>query len=181
MGEVMKIVKVLNEFNNYDIKLSEETSNRELSIMLIGNGDLYMSITNGYKLKENTDDQRWIRIKKQDTDIYNAFDNLYNSIKEKDADKNIIDKNGNIIWVSDEGKEVIEDSMMIIKFRDYYSLIFYRNNKYDESCDKRKRSRNIDIRFSASDSRYKEYVSCFMNLYQELKSIEKPKIYKKGD
>lgn len=185
MGEVMKCIKTLNDYNTYDIKLIEEKENapdNELSIQKSCNGDLYMSITNKVALDPLINEYRWIDIKKDDIDIYNIFDKLHNDILEKsELNKDILDEDNNIIWISDEGTKETEDRFIIFKYDDYYRLLFFRNNKHEEDCYRRKNSRSIVIRFSASGSRYKEFISSFMTMYRELIDIEKPKIYKKGD
>ena len=175
----MTIEKTINEFYTYNIKLIDQE--KELLIYFAGNGDLYMSITNGERLEEYANDYRFVDITKEDEELYQIFDNLYNSIKTKSngEDNNIISKNETISWISDEGKEEVEDSLNIFKYEDYYKLLFFRNNLHGEYPVRRKNSRKIDIRFSTSGSRYKDFVSYFIRMYDELQKIEKKKVYKK--
>jgi hypothetical protein len=181
----MKLIRTLNNFNYYDIKLVEEKDDEKdnhLLIYLSYNEDLYMSISNNERLDSDEDGYRWIDINKDDTDIYNIFDRLYNSVLEKSKlNKDILDEDNNIVWTSDEGRKEVEDSLIIFRYDDFYRLLFHRNNKHKEKCSRRKSSRSIDIRFSTSGSRYKEFVSSFLTMYRELNEIEKPKVYKKGD
>lgn len=175
----MKIYKTVNEFNYCDIKLKEDE--KELSIFLAGNGDLYMSMTEKRRLGKMFNDYIMFDIKKTDEDIYNVFDILYKSIMEKNEKykTELIDKYNNIEWVSDEGRIDDEDSLTIIKHNNYYRLIFLRNNENNRHDTRRKNSREVVIRFSSSGSRYKDYVGYFMVLYSELHNIEERKVYKK--
>lgn len=174
----MEITKIKNDFNTQNIKLKED--NTELTVFLSGNGDLYMSITNGERLEKMFNDYRWIDIRQEDEDIYNVFDNLYENIIEKNViENNIVDEDGNIIWTSDNGIKEQEDNIIIFKYDDYYRLEFVRNNMHDAYETKRKPSRRIEIRFAISGSRYKEYIGCFLNMYKELGNIEKRKLLRK--
>ena len=79
----MKILKTVNEFNYCDIKLKEDE--KELLISLSGNGDLYMSMTEGRRLSKTFNDYVMLDINKKDEDIYNVFDNLYYGIMSKNG------------------------------------------------------------------------------------------------
>ena len=124
----MKIIKTVNEFNYCDIKLKEDE--KELLILLSNNGDLYMSMTEGRRLSKVFNDYVMFDISKKDEDIYSVFDNLYYGIMERNENyrTDLVDKDNNIIWVSDEGRLEDEDSLTIIKSNDHYRLLFLRNN-----------------------------------------------------
>ena len=175
----MKIFKTVNEFNFCDIKLKEDE--KELLIYLAGNGDLYMSMTEGRRLSKMFDDYIMFDIKKTDEDIYKVFDSLFTGVMEKNKvhETDLIDEHNNIVWVSDEGRLEDEDSLSIIKHHDYYRLLFLRNNSHDRYDTRRKSSRKVDIRFSNSGSRYKDYTSFFMVLYTELHNIQERKVLTK--
>ena len=173
----MKITKVENDLVTY-IELKEDLN--KLTIYP-SNNDLYMSITDGRRLEKYSDDFRFMDICKRDDDIYNAFNNLYNGImlKSKGTNTNLIGEDNSIVWISDGEKEESEDILMIFKQEDFYRLLFVRNNNHKERLKKRKSSQSIDIKFSTTDSRYKDFVGYFINVYNELQNIEKSKIYKK--
>lgn len=175
----MKIFKTVNAFNFCDIKLKEDE--KELLISLSGNGDLYMSMTEGRRLSKTFNDYIMFDINKKDEDIYNVFNNLYYGIMEKNGihKTDLVDKDNNITWVSDEGRLEDEDSLTIIKYNDNYRLLFLRNNDNNRYDTRRKSSRKVDIRFSTSGSRYKDYTSFFMVLYSELHNIEERKVLRK--
>ena len=161
----MKIEKIKNDFNTYDIKLIDKE--KELKIFFAQNYDLYMSASNGKRLNDTDDDFISIDVCKRDEELYSIFDLFYKSIILKN--ENAIEKlenRKNIVWTSDDGVREAEDSIIIFKYDDYYKLLFFRNNRYDPAINaRRKSSRNIDIRFSTSGSRNKEFISCFLDLY----------------
>lgn len=176
----MEFKKEKNNFGWYDVKLKD--NNKELSIYYASNFDLYISATNGDRLKTDDDDYIYFDIYKQDQKIYDAFNTLYKSVYEKaqnDSTK-ILDEENNIIWVSDGGRVETEDSLLIYKYPECYRVILFRNNNYDKKFGvKHKNSRKIDIRFGNRGTRYKGYVLFFMNMYNELQKIENPKVYRR--
>lgn len=176
----MEFKKSKNSFGWYDIKLTD--NEKELSIYYSPNFDLYMSATNGQRLKTDDDDYIYFDIYKKDYRIYQAIDNLYRNVYQKAKKEKIklLDEDNNIIWVSDSGRLETEDSLLIYKYDECYRLLFFRNNNYDRKFgNKHKNARKIDIRFGNSGSRYKGYVAFFMNMHGELQNIENPKVYKK--
>ncbi len=169
---IMDLIKKETEYNTYEIKITDEQN--ELLISMVPNGDLYMALSNGETLNEGfLNDYRWIDITKQNNEIYKAFDNLYYGLlNNRETNSSVFDEDDNIVWVSDDGIERLEDALIITQYEDYYHLLFVRNNEYDENYCKRKSSKKIVIRFSGSGSRYKESISSFMALYQELCNIK---------
>ena len=178
----MKYIKTKNEHDTYDIELIDK--DKKLSITLANDGDLYMSITNEKGLTSYANDYRFIDIEKYNNEeIYNAFDNLYNDIilKSETIENDIVDNYKSITWFSDGEEKDLEDALIIYKKEDYYRLIFFRNNINENNYIKIKDSKSINIRFSTRESKNKEFLSSFINMYNELKDIEKQKVYKKGD
>ncbi len=173
----MELKKTKTEYDTYDIRLSNGDNNLELSIS--PNGDLYMALGNNEELNEGYfNDYRWIDIPKEDYLVYNAFNNLYNSVKDN---LDLIDEDDNIVWTSDDGIEDMEDTMIIMQFPEYYHLLFIRNNSYGVECSyKHKSSKKIVIRFCTSGSRHKESISSFMNMYQELSCIKEDLVLKRS-
>ena len=175
----MELTKTKTEYDTYDIRLSNEDSELQISVAL--NGDLYMSLSNGETLNKGYfNDYRWIDITKDDFSVYNAFNNLYNDILDSKDNTDIVDEDDNIVWTSDDGIEDEEDTMVIMQYPDSYHLIFIRNNNCGEECSyKHKSSKKIVIRFCSSGSRYKKCVSSFMNMYKELCDIKEDLVLKK--
>ncbi|MBQ9019175.1 MAG: hypothetical protein IJ097_02550 [Bacilli bacterium] len=171
----MKFNKTKNEHNAYDVKLIE--GEKELLITLDNNRDLYMSITNNKDLDKKYNDYRSIYIRKEDDDIYDSFDLLYKCLMYTTPKDNklINEKENSIIWVSDDGIEEEQDYIVITRYKDYYRLLFVRNNMYDNH----KQNKNIVIKFATSSSRYNECSSYFVDMYHTLIQKENPKIYKK--
>ena len=178
----MKIFKTVNEFNFCDIKLKEDE--KELLISLSGNGDLYMSMTEGRRLSRTFDDYIMFDITKKDYDIFSLFDTMYNNIiKCKILDiesiktnyryqyNKLVDDNKNINWISDEDLEEIGDSFKLSKLNnDEYRLTFYRNGKIPSFGFKS--PTHISVRIRNSGSRYDPFNCAFMQMYNELQNID---------
>ncbi len=180
----MEIRKKKNEeIKDYDIILIDD--DKKLLIYFAGNQDLYMGIYNGQNigLKNISID---FDITKENYEIYCIFDNLYKEIIEGhpfgfysnyDVDyrnsgcyTNLVDKDKNIIWISDEGPDEEADKMIISKIDDMYRLTFIRNeidNEFYMKCPD-----GICVRFRNSGSRYKPFNAAFMGMYQRFQNID---------
>lgn len=169
----MKIQKKLNDLNRYDITITNE--GKELTVKYAGNDDLYMSVSNGERLKQDVAYMIAFYISKQEEALYAIFDKLYNAVQI--IGNRELTKDGKILWVSDDGLEDTEDKLLIARQDDYYRLLFCRSDKIDPT--KRKSSRNIVVRFSNSGSRYADTASLFIDMYHDLTELEEPKVLEK--
>lgn len=183
----MEIQKVKNSEKTYDLWL--KNNNKELKIMFGGNLDLYLSLSNGDFISENKNTCIDFDITKENYQIYSAFDEMYNNIingtpfgKKTDYDKmnsfidrfeyhKLVDKNKDIIWVSDDGPEEVEDRFKFSKIdEDTYRLFFYRNDKEPEIGFKSNTS--IVVRVRNSGSRYGYFNCPFMIMFNKLQELD---------
>lgn len=183
----MEIQKVKNTEGSYDIWLKKD--NKELKIMFAGNQDLYISLSNGDFIPQRQNTSMYFDITKENYEIFSAFDKLYNNIIngnifDKDMHSkyrldylksydyhNIVDKEKNINWISDDGPEELEDRITISKSdEDTYRLTFFRNDK-ELDCGF-KSNTSIFVRFRTSGSRYGFFYCPFMIMFQELQNLD---------
>lgn len=190
---MLKIKKVMNEYNIYDIKIINDE--QEFNIVFGGNGDLYF-FTN----KINFQDEHQVvnfEITKENYELYSLFDILYHKIincdiykideydldrctKEELEEKQIwydewnqelrdhppynLIHDGVISWCHDEQRLEEANVLNIYKEEDRYRLEFIlRNTEF---------SPFIDIRFRNSGSRYEPFNMPFMELYQSLQAYD---------
>ena len=177
----MKLVK------NTDIVILE-AGNKKLAIQYFNNGDLYWVISDN-----NNSNMKIFEITKEDYQIYELFELLYNDIKSK-----------NIYDVYEEIKKCTSKEQLLKVYRKYEEYNKYikeyndinnndaitwvsDNNHYDianlvtilKEEDKfvlifnlrDYQSRN-SIRFSNSGSRYNPYNRCFMKHFKNLDNLE---------
>lgn len=181
----MEIKKVENNMNCFDIWVKED--NKELKIMYGRNLDLYMIMSNGRLIPDNENTKISIDITKENPQLYDNFDKLYNSIisgnvfEDKKGDfsyylesyeyQKLVDENKNITWISDNGIAEYEDRFTISKHGDdAYRLTFFRNDKTQEFGFKD--HTGISVRISTSGSRYNHFYCPFMFMFQRLQDID---------
>ena len=174
----MELVKEFDEYTcAHEIKLKD--NEKVLKINYAGNGDLYMSITEGRRLDKKYGDSIFIDIKEEDGAIYDATYNLYSRImfKNKKDPRNIVDEDNNVVWLDDDRPENEADKFLIQNYGKVIRLKFVRI--CDDKIFNRKNSRSINIRFCMNESRYKEYAYEFDKYYKDLSGMEKGKQYRK--
>ncbi len=179
----MKIDRIKNSMGDfYDYSLME--GNKELLIFFARNYDLYMLLSTNKLLPPNENVTMDFDITKENFDLYHLFDQLYKKIvnsKPLDEDSSIyyvgkgayedlVDQDLNITWISDNGPEEIEDKVVISKEEDSYKLTFIRNDKPMDFGFKT--NTGISVRFRNSGSRYSPFNTAFMELYNNLQSID---------
>ena len=183
----MRISKVENEFG---LQIFIEEDNSYLSILYGGNLDLYWSIHSNKRTIENDSKTDTFIITKENYELYNIFDNLYNDIKEinlfedfeEDKDKYRLynysnyhelfdEENKTITWYSDETAHEVANYLKIVKAKDHFVIVF-NIQEYIEGYDRDFASLYyIPIRFRNSGSRYDPFNIIFMRMYEKLKKI----------
>lgn len=182
----MKIEKVPNFENTYDIKLTKD--GKTLTILFSRVLDLYMVLGDGDMIPFRTSKTINFDIDTNDKEVYELFDKLYSDIingnvfgkkfkRKKAIDSSLIcsynllvDENKNIIWASDDGLLDEVDRMQITKMSDSYRLTFTRNDK--QSDFDFKSPTGIYIRLRTSGSRYDPFHIPFMRMYQSFQKID---------
>ena len=160
--------------NFYDYSLID--GDKELRIFFARNYDLFFILDN-HTLLSNENIEMDFNITKEDYDLYLIFDKAYNRfVTSKNNNLNysflhdfyqLVDEDNNINWISDEGPVDIEDKLVISKEEDSFRLRFIRSDKnfdYNNS--------GISIRVRNSGSRYNPFNVIFMELYDNLQSID---------
>lgn len=169
----MEITKTKDEIGTYKVSLTEDT--KQLTMYMAGNGDVYMEMTDGIKLKKDRHDWRFLDIKSEDEELFpivkDFFAELYKNPKLQDI-------NNSIVWISDDGKESEQDRFTINDYGEIYRLSFIRNNPIEKT--KRKPSKSIVIRFATAESKYQDSIPAVMHMYHKLILLAKqPKELKK--
>ena len=181
----MKIEKIPNWDNTYDIKLTK--NGKTLTILFSRVLDLYMIMEDGKRIPSRTSKIIDFDVNTSDNEVYKIFDKLYNDVIEGNIferkAKNgfidsslicgynlLVDENKNITWVSDDGMFEEEDRMQISKLYDSYCLTFIRNDKPLDSGFKS--PTGIYVRLRTSGSRYDYFYIPFMRMYQTLQKVD---------
>ena len=160
--------------------------NKSLKIFFGGNLDLYMTLGTDKTLPYGENISIDFDITKEDYEIYELFDTLYNDIincnvfdeyklnrglKNNYVYRDLVDKNKNITWISDDGPREVEDRVIISKKdKDTYKLMFIRNDKELDFGFKSPYS--IAIRFRNSGSWYEPFNVCFMKMFKKLQKLD---------
>lgn len=148
-----------------------------------------MTISNEEILSNDKNITVFFDITKENYEIYLIFDSLYKDIisgnvfgidspysecvdyTKTDEYKNLVDKDFNINWISDEGLSDVEDKLKIsVVNNDTYRLTFSRNNtpiRYGL-----KNTFGMSIRVRNSGSRYYPFNCVFMRMYYNLQNID---------
>ena len=177
----MEIRKIKNDMDSYDFYFRED--NKELKIMFSGNLDLYLVMSNGDLLPNDSDSIIDFYITKEDYQVFNTFQLLYESIINGEVFENsfdnysntyeymeLVDQDKNINWISDGGPIDIEDKLIISKIDDdSYRLRFMRINSDMLNF---KNNTSISVRIRNSRSKYSPFNYPFMRMYDELQSLE---------
>ena len=172
----------------YDFRLTKD--NKYLCIYFLPNLDLYMSLNDQNRIAYNENKTVDFDISSEDGIIFELFDTLYNDIITgnvfgnnslskkykidytlRDAYRNLVDKNGSICWVSDDGIYEAMDRMKFYKIDDAYRLTFIRNDIEDE-CGWFKNPEAISVRFRNSGSKYDPFNCAFMRMYQNMQKLD---------
>lgn len=172
-----------NFFKGYDYEIIDK--DKKLRIIYAGNLDLYFILVFNNEIPYGKSATRSIKITKENYELYKIFDDLYeevtngkifedeeasNSISDYLSQRDLVDSNNNICWISDEGPREVEDSMTISKKEDAYNISFERNN--DDNGFALKSAYSIGIRICNSGSRYGRYNIPFMRMFQKLQTID---------
>lgn len=174
----MELTKEINSnYESHAIILKD--GYKALKMNYAGNGDLYMSMTEGRKLDNRYGDSIFIDIQQEDGSIFDAFYNLYGRIidKNKKNPRNLVDIENNIVWLDDDRPDNEADKFMIQNYGELIRLKFIRIS--EDKMFVRKNSRSINIRFCMNGSRYSEYAYEFAKTFKDLDGIEKGKQYRK--
>lgn len=140
------------------------------------NLDLYIGYLPDCNFLESPN-KKVIKITRENNFLYNCFDKVYNSVKNKcpykngyvfdDEEKNLKYNNDflfiddKIMWYSDD-YSIDEASLLVIsKIDDYYELEFNKSKN-------KTFAKTFFVRFRNSGSRYDPYNVTFMNMYKEL-------------
>ena len=193
----MEIKREKNSEGCYDYRLID--GSRKLDILFAGNLDLYMALGNGRMIPDDANVFINFDITKENYEIYSLFDNLYNEIvdgkvfirdeadefleditgysygefdyKDTYAYKELVDKDGSIKWISDDGPREVEDSVHIFRLNDdVIRLSFYRNDLPMDFGFKS--SSRIIVRFRNSGSYYDPFNCVFMRMYNNLQKVD---------
>ena len=126
-----------NFFKGYDYEIIDK--DKKLRIIYAGNLDLYFVLVFNNEIPYGESATRSIKITKENYELYKIFDDLYeevtngkifedeeasNSISDYLSQRDLVDSNNNICWISDEGPREVEDSMTISKKEDAYNISF---------------------------------------------------------
>ena len=181
----MKIIRYRNNDGTYDYELKKD--NKVLRILFGGNLDLYLSLSDGKKYDDRHNANITFDITKEDYEIFELIDNLYNdtitaNIYGKREDdytidysiinqyKDLVDK-GIIHWISDEGPRDVEDSFELSKIdQDTYRFTFLRTDKTLDFGFKSPTS--ISVRIRNSGSNYAPFNCIFMRMYNNLQEVD---------
>ena len=184
-------MKISKENNEFGLQIFIEEENSYLSIFYGGNLDLYWAIHSNKRKLENDSKSDMFVITKENYELYNLFENLYNDIKEinlfedfeEDKDKYRVynqsnyhelfdEKNKTITWYSDETAHEVSNYLKIKKEKDCF-IINFNIQEYIEGYDRDFSSLYyIPIRFRNSGSRYDPFNIIFMRMYERLKEID---------
>lgn len=180
----MEIKKEYNEREKY-YEFEFTKDNKHLEIFFGGNLDLYMTLGTDKNLPYNENVTIDFDITKEDYEIYELFDTLYNdiingniydeerlnrNIKDNYVYRDLVDKDNNITWISDDGPREVEDKLTISKLKDTYRLTFIRNDKDLDVGFKSPYS--IVVRFRNSGSWYDPFNVLFMKLFHKLQELD---------
>lgn len=181
----MEIKKYKNDSDSYDFELI--SGKKILRIFFGGTLDLYLSLSDGRKFDDSKNVSASFDITKEDYEIFILFDKLYNDIisgnvfgkrnvgKEIDDSivnqyREVVDKNNDINWISDDGPRDIEDRFKLSQIdKDTYRITFYRNDKPKDFGFKS--SSSISIRIRNSGSYYAPFNCIFMRMFNALQEI----------
>lgn len=184
-------MKISKENNEFGLQIFIEEENSYLSIFYGGNLDLYWAIHSNKRTLENDSKSDMFVITKENYELYNLFENLYNDIKEinifkdfkEDKDRYRLynrsnyqelfdEKNKTITWYSDETAHEVSNYLKIKKEKDCF-IINFNIQEYIEGYDRDFSSLYyIPIRFRNSGSRYDPFNIIFMRMYKRLKEID---------
>ena len=183
----MEIKRDKNFSNVYDYTF--KIDNSELKISYSGNLDLYITLSEGELVPDNENVVKTFYITKENDQLYNAFDELYNNIidgnpfgekkrKKSEYDyrdryeyQRLVDENNNIVWVSDDGPEDRVDRLIFSKEEDgTYKLSFHRTDI--ELNSGFKNPFGISVRICNSGSKYDPFNCAFMLMYQKIQEID---------
>ena len=171
---------------SYNYSITDD--NKKLSIVYGGNYDLYLSVNDGKILPDNRTKNIYFDITKENYQLYEAFDKMYNDIidgfpfgrteygmtsnyRYRYEYSRLVKNNNKIVWISDENAEDVADKLTIIKKdEDTYRLTFTRNNK--PLLYGTKSLFNISVRICNSGSKYDPFNCSFMQMFQDLQKIE---------
>ena len=156
-----------------------------LKIFFGGNLDLYMTLGTDKTLPYNENVTLEFDITKEEYDIYELFDTLYydiingnvydeerlnRNIKDNYVYRDLVDKDNNITWISDDGPQEVEDKLIISKLNDTYRLTFIGNDK-ELDCGF-KSPYSIVVRFRNSGSWYTPFNVLFMKMFHKLQELD---------
>ena len=183
MGEVMRLSIIENGRGETNIIVIEDNE-LKLKFYPEENGDYYMLMIGTRPLKKDENDFLEMNISKNDGDIYNIFSNMYDSIIEQNEEypspNELVDKDKNVVWVSDNGPKEKEDNLTIIKKDNIIKLKFVRNNSYEGRYETRKMNKCINIRFSTNGTRYTGGYHIYVaEAHQQFMQLEDNKVYRK--
>lgn len=180
----MEIKREYNEREKY-YEFEFTKDNKHLEIFFGGNLDLYMTLGTDKNLPYNENITIYFDITKEDYSVFEPFDSLYNdiingnvfdekrlnrNIKDNYVYRNLVDKDNNITWISDNGPREVEDRLIISKLEDTYRLTFIRNDK-ELDCGF-KSPYSIVVRFRNSGSWYDPFNVLFMKLFHKLQELD---------
>ena len=159
------------EFINDDI---------QLYIFFCNNLDLYMTLKCDKILEEDKYVSLDFDITKENYEIFEAFDILYNKIVYESLNENnhfitkyykkLVDDDKRIVWISDDGPFESQDRLVISRNDEYtYRLTFIRTDV--ATPHESKNPFGISIRFRNSGSQYDPFNFYFMDMYNRLQDI----------
>lgn len=177
----MKLVK------NTDMVVLED-ENKKLAIQYFNNGDLYWVISDN-----NNSCMKIFEITKEDYQIYELFELLYNDIKSKNI-YNVYEEIKKCIskeqllkvyrkyeehnkYIKEYNDLNISDSITWVSDNNHYDIanivtILKEEDKYVLVFNLRDYQSRNSIRFSNSGSRYNPYNRCFMKHFKNLYNLE---------
>ena len=183
-------MKISKEDSEFGIKVFIEENDSCLCIFFGGNFDLYWTIKSNKRTIENDSKTDTFIITKENYELYNLFDNLYNDIKEinlfedfeEDKDKYRLynhsnyqelfdEENKTITWYSDETAHEVANYLKIVKAKDHFVIVFNIQEYIEGYVRDFASLYYIPIRFSNSGSRYDPFNIIFMRMYEKLKKI----------
>lgn len=174
------------DFSQSGIDFEFVQGDNTLSIRFERVQDLFISVNDGVQMKKDEIKSILFDIHSED-EIYPLFDKLYNEIINKDPYgrgksedevffpnySELVNSNGVITWVSDDGIPEEMDTMEIMKTDESYRLVFTRNANHLSFGFKDPLS--IGVRIANSGSKYEPFNLVFMRLYQGLNEfVKKP-------
>ena len=162
----------------YDFELIND--GKSVQIIYSNNLDLYMILECDEILEENKYKSIDFDITKENYEVFEAFDILYNKIvyeilKENDRIitrnyNKLVDDDKRIVWISDDGPFESQDRLVISKKDEHtYRLTFIRTDVV--TPHEYKNRFGISIRFRNSGSQYDPLNFYFMDMYNQLQDV----------